>query len=279
MGAAEVEGFLSCLATRDGVSAATQNQAKAALLFLYRHVLGSQLPWLNDIVQAKVSRRLPVVLTRAEVGALLDQMEGVTGLVARLLYGTGLRLMEGLRLRVKDLEFERGEILVREGKGAKDRVTMLPATLMAPIGEHLLWVRRLHERDRAAGLPGVWLPDALAVKSPSAGLAWGWQWVFPSAGISRDPRSGLERRHHFHPESVQKAVRNAAARAGLAMPVSPHVLRHSFATHLLEGGQDIRTIQELLGHKDVETTMIYTHVLNRGGRGVTSPLDQMGRRR
>ena len=279
MGAVEVEAYLSSLATCHGVSAATQNQAKAALLFLYKHVLGLELPWLKEVVQAKVSRRLPVVLTRTEVCALLDRMEGVPGLVARMLYGTGLRLLEGLRLRVKDLEFERGEIIVREGKGAKDRVTMLPDCLVAPLGDHLARVRRLHERDRAAGVPGVWLPDALAVKFPSAGVAWGWQWVFPSVTLSRDPRSGLERRHHFHPESVQKAVRNAAARAGLAKLVSPHVLRHSFATHLLEGGQDIRTIQELLGHKDVETTMIDTHVLNRGGRGVTSPLDQMGKRR
>jgi integron integrase len=279
MGAPEVEVFLSDLATRQGVSAATQNQAKAALLFLYRHVLGLELPWLKEVVQAKASRRLPVVLTQGEVRALLEQMDGVTGLVARLLYGSGMRLLEGLRLRVKDLEFERGEVIVREGKGAKDRVTMLPASLEAPLRAHLDKVRQIHERDRAAGVAGVWLPDALAAKFPSAGTAWGWQWVFPSIVLSRDPRSGAERRHHFHPESVQKAVRGAAVRAGLAKPVTPHVLRHSFATHLLEVGQDIRTIQELLGHKDVETTMIYTHVLNRGGRGVTSPLDTMGRRR
>lgn len=278
MGAPEVESFLSSLATRNGVSASTQNQAKAALLFLYRHVLGIELPWLQEIVQAKVSRRLPVVLTQGEVLALLEQMDGVPGLVARLLYGTGMRLLEGLRLRVKDLDFERGEVLVREGKGAKDRVTMLPISLEAPLRAHLAKVQRSHERDRAAGVPGVWLPDALAAKYPSASEAWGWQWVFPSIHLSRDPRTGIARRHHFHPESVQKAVRGAAARAGLAKPVSPHVLRHSFATHLLEAGQDIRTIQELLGHKDVETTMIYTHVLNRGGRGVTSPLDRMGGR-
>jgi len=276
MGPEEITAFLSFLATDHGVSASTQNQAKAAILFLYKHVLGMELPWLGEVVQAKVARKLPVVLTPGEVRALLDQMEGMTGLIARLLYGTGMRLMEGLRLRVKDLEFERGEVIVREGKGGRDRVTMLPASLRPPLANHLAAVRALFERDREAGVAGVWLPDALAAKVPRAAQAWGWQWAFPSALLSRDPRSGLNRRHHFHPESVQKAVRGAALRAELAKPVSPHTLRHSFATHLLQAGQDIRTIQELLGHKDVETTMIYTHVLNRGGRGVLSPLDLIG---
>lgn len=275
MGASEVEAFLSHLATKKGVSAATQNQAKAAILFLYKHVLEMELPWLNEVVQAKPGRRLPVVLTPGEVRRLLDQMEGTTRLIGRLLYGTGLRLLEGLRLRVKDVEFERREVVVREGKGSKDRLTMLPAALVDEMKGHLGKVRDLFEQDRRDGLAGVWLPDALAAKYPHAATAWAWQWLFPSPVLSRDPRSGATRRHHFHPESVQKAVRLAAQRATLAKPVSPHVLRHSFATHLLEAGQDIRTIQELLGHKDVETTMIYTHVLNRGGLGVASPLDRI----
>ena len=275
MGASEVTAFLSFLARDRGVSAATQNQAKAAILFLYKHVLGLELPWLTEVVQAKVTRKLPVVLTPGEVRALLDQMDGVAGPIAQLLYGTGMRLMEGLRLRVQDLGFERGEIIVREGKGARDRMTMFPALLRGPLADHLGQVRRLFELDREAGVAGVWLPDALAGKYPKADRAWGWQWVFPSPLLSRDPRTQLTLRHHFHPESVQKAVRAAAVRAELGRPISPHALRHSFATHLLEAGQDIRTIQELLGHKDVETTMIYTHVLNRGGCGVVSPLDRM----
>jgi integron integrase len=276
MGVKEVGAFLSYLALERGVSAATQNQAKAALLFLYKRVLGLELPWLAEVVQAKVNRKLPVVLTPREVRGVLEAMAGTPALIARLLYGTGMRLMEGLRVRVKDLDFERGEVLVRQGKGAKDRVTMLPNVIQPALKEHLVKVRCLFERDGRDGLPGVWLPDALAVKMPAAATAWPWQWVFPSPVLSQDPRSLAVRRHHFHPESVQKAVRLAGERADLAKTVSPHVLRHSFATHLLEAGQDIRTIQELLGHKDVETTMIYTHVLNRGGRGVLSPLDQMG---
>ena len=278
MGPQEITAFLSCLATDHGVSAATQNQAKAAILFLYKHVLGMELPWLGEVVQAKVARKLPLVLTPGEVRTLLDQMDGVPGLIARLLYGSGMRLMEGLRVRIKDLEFERGEIIVREGKGGRDRVTILPASLRPGLVDHLAKVRERFERDRQAGVAGVWLPDALAIKNPRAGLAWGWQWAFPSLLLSRDPHTGLTRRHHFHAESVQKAVRSAAHRAELAKPVSPHTLRHSFATHLLQAGQDIRTIQELLGHKDVETTMIYTHVLNRGGLGVQSPLDRIGTR-
>lgn len=276
MGAGEVEGFLSALAAERGVSSATQNQAKAAILFLYKHVLGMELPWLSGVVTAKASRKLPVVLTVGEMEALLGAMEGVTGLVARMLYGTGMRLMECLRLRVKDVEFERLEIIVREGKGARDRVTMLPESLRKPLREHLERVEAAFRADRAGGVAGVWLPDALQEKYPSSSFHWAWQWVFPSPVLSRDPRSHVVRRHHLHPESIQKAVREAARRAGLAKPVTPHALRHSFATHLLHAGQDIRTIQELLGHKDVETTMIYTHVLNRGGRGVRSPLDGLG---
>jgi integron integrase len=273
MGAVEVEAFLSHLACERGVAAATQNQAKASLLFLYKHVLGIDLPWLSGVVQAKVPRRLPVVLTPGEVRVLLGNLEGIAALVGRLLYGTGMRLLEGLRLRVKDVEFERGEIIVREGKGGKDRVTMLPEALQGPLRRQLLLSESLFARDLEEGVAGVWLPDALAEKYPSVGRSWGWQWVFPSPVLSRDPRGGGLRRHHIHPESVQKAFRIAGQRAGVVKPVTPHTLRHSFATHLLHAGQDIRTIQELLGHKDVETTMIYTHVLNRGGRGVASPLD------
>jgi integron integrase len=273
LGAEGVRAFLSHLAVDRGVSASTQNQAKAALLFLYRQVLGVDLPWLNEVVQAKERRRLPVVLSPGEVRSLLDQMDGTMGLVAALLYGTGLRLLEGLRLRVKDLDFDRLEVTVRSGKGDKDRVTMLPERLAGPLRAHLARVRALHEQDLAEGFGDVFLPDALAVKYKGAARQWGWQWVFPSGVRSVDPRSGLTRRHHLHAESVQRAVREAGRRAELAKPVTPHVLRHSFATHLLTAGHDIRTVQELLGHKDVATTMIYTHVLNRGGRGVASPLD------
>ena len=273
LGAPEVQAFLSHLAVDRRVSPSTQNQAKAALLFLYRHVLDADLPWLAEIVQAKRQARLPVVLTPGEVRTLFDQMEGGMALLAQVLYGTGMRLMEGLRLRVKDVEFERREILVRDGKGGKDRVTMLPDRLVAPLRAHLDKVRALHERDLEEGFGEVYLPDALAEKCRAAPRAWGWQWVFPSNLRAMDPRSGAIRRHHLQAESVQKAIRLAARSGELVKPVTPHVLRHSFATHLLAAGHDIRTVQELLGHKDVATTMIYTHVLNRGGRGVTSPLD------
>lgn len=273
MGALEVEAFLSHLAVERKVSASTQNQAKAALLLLYRDLLDVTLPWLDGVTQAKEKRRLPVVLSPGEVRSLLDQMSGQMGLVAALLYGTGLRLMEGLRLRVKDVDFDAMEITVRGGKGDKDRVTMLPDRLVPLLRAHLQQVKGLHEKDLAEGFGTVFLPDALAVKYRAAARQWGWQWLFPSGDRSPDPRTGAERRHHLHAESVQKAVRKAAQRAELAKPVTPHVLRHSFATHLLMAGHDIRTVQELLGHKDVATTMIYTHVLNRGGRGVASPLD------
>ena len=215
-----------------------------------------------------------MVLTSTEVTRLLDQMAGTMGLFARRLYGTGMRLREGLRLRVKDLDFERREVIVREGKGGKDRVTMLPEALVGPLQAHLVKVRALHEQDLKEGFGEVWLPDALGAKYRGLGRKWHWQWVFPSRLRSTDPDFGVIRRHFIYPESVQRAVREAAARADLAKPVSPHILRHSFATHLLGSGYDIRTIQELLGHKNVETTAIYTHVLNRGGRGVRSPLDR-----
>lgn len=273
LGAAEAHAFLSHLAVERNVSASTQNQAKAALLFMYREVLAMELPWLDEVIAAKNKKRLPVVLTQVEMRKLLDGMSGTTGLIARLLYGTGMRLLEGLRLRVKDVEFSRREIIVREGKGSKDRVTVLPENLMLSLQAHLEKVKALHERDLDAGSGAVFLPDALAVKYPNAAKSWGWQYVFPSSNRSIDPRSGVERRHHINESSVQRGVREAARLAEIHKPVSPHVLRHSFATHLLQAGYDIRTVQELLGHADVSTTMIYTHVLNKGGRGVTSPLD------
>lgn len=274
MGAAEVEAFLTYLAVQGKVASSTQNQAKAALLFLYREVLEQELPWLDNIQQAKAPKRLPVVLTEAEVQMVLSRLEGTHWLVAALLYGSGLRIMEALRLRVKDVEFARGEILVREGKGFKDRVTMLPAALSDPLRAHLKKVRALHEQDLAEGYGEVYLPYALDRKYPNAAGEWGWQYVFPSANRSVDPRSGVVRRHHVQDQAIQRAIRQAVRDAGIVKPATPHTLRHSFATHLLGSGYDIRTVQELLGHKDVATTMIYTHVLNRGGRGVTSPLDR-----
>lgn len=270
-----VEAFLSDLAVRGKVSASTQNQAKSALLFLYREVLGIDLPWLDGVTQAKVSRRLPVVLTVDEVQQVLAGMTGTVGLMGRLLYGTGMRLMECVRLRVKDIDFARLEILVRDGKGGKDRVTMLPKSLAAPLQAHLLNVRALHKEDLAQGYGEVYLPYALERKYPNAGREWGWQYVFPSVKLSADPRSNKTRRHHLDEKGLQRAVKQAVRDAGLVKPVTPHTLRHSFATHLLEGGYDIRTVQELLGHSDVSTTMIYTHVLNKGGRGVVSPLDKI----
>lgn len=276
MGAPEVEIYLSHLATHGKVSPSTQNQAKAALLFLYKVVLGVQLPWLNNVVQAKITPRLPVVLTQAEVGRLLAQTDGTMGLFAQLLYGTGMRLKEGLRLRVKDIDFERREVIVREGKGGKDRITMLPELLVLPLQEHLANVRALHARDLEEGFGEVWIPNALGAKYRGLEKKWHWQWVFPSRLRSVDPETGITRRHFIYPESVQRVIREAARKADIPKPVTPHVLRHSFATHLLSAGHDIRTIQELLGHRKVETTMIYTHVLNRGGHGVPSPLDVMG---
>jgi len=275
MGALEVEAFLSDLAVNGRVSSSTQNQALSALLFLYREVLGITLPWLDNVTRAKPSQRVPVVLTAAEVRAVLDRMEGIYGLMARLLYGTGMRLMECVRLRVKDVDFSRGEILIRDGKGAKDRVTMLPVAMVAPLQDHLGRRRILYDDDLQAGKAEVWLPDALERKYPDAATSWGWQYIFCSGSHSIDPRSGRVRRHHLDEKQLQRSMKKAVTAAGLVKPATPHTLRHSFATHLLEGGYDIRTVQELLGHADVSTTMIYTHVLNKGGRGVISPLDRV----
>jgi len=273
MGVVEVEAFLTHLAVTGNVAASTQNQARSAILFLYKEVLQSELPWLNNVEQAKKPRRLPVVLTEDEVREVLGNLEGVHWLVAALLYGAGLRLMEALRLRVQDVDFKRREVLVRNGKGFKDRVTMLPDKMVGRLQAHLATVRLLHEKDLADGFGEVHLPYALDRKYPNAGTSWGWQYVFPSGNRSADPRSGKIRRHHVDEQTIQRAVKQAVRTAGLVKPATPHTLRHSFATHLLQKGQDIRTVQELLGHEDVQTTMIYTHVLNRGGRGVTSPLD------
>lgn len=275
MGAAEVEAFLSHLATQRDVAAGTQNQAMHALLFLYREVLGVTLPWLGGITRAKPSKRLPTVLTQDETRALLTHVDGLPGLVIRLLYGTGMRLMEGLRLRVKDIDFHGRAIVVRAGKGDKDRVVPLPETLVEPLHERLAERRRMHDIDIATGRADVELPHALERKYPRAGQEFGWQYVFAAADYATDPRSGVIRRHHIHEKTIQRHVRAAAQRAGIHKPTHPHTLRHSFATHLLESGADIRTVQELLGHADVSTTMIYTHVLNPGGRGTTSPLDRL----
>ncbi|SDI31401.1 integron integrase [Pseudomonas benzenivorans] len=274
MGAPEIEAFLTHLAVNRNVAGSTQNQALAALLFLYKEVLKVELPWLEGIVRAKKPRHLPVVLTREEVARLLAGLSGVHWLVANLLYGSGLRVLEVLRLRVKDVDFARGEILVRDGKGQKDRVTMLPQRVVVALQEHLEQVQLLHRADLAEGFGRANLPYALARKYPLACMEWGWQFVFPSVNRSTDPRSKGVFRHHLHEKTIQRAIREAVRDAGLVKPATPHTLRHSFATHLLESGQDIRTVQELLGHADVKTTMIYTHVLNRGGLAVLSPLDR-----
>ncbi len=274
LGAPEIERFLTALAVHGQVAAATQNQALSALLFLYKQVLGVELPWLDGIERARRPQRLPVVLTKTEVTALLGELTGLHWLMGSLLYGTGMRLMECVRLRIKDVDFERGEIVVRQGKGAKDRRTMLPRSLDEPLQAQLAEAARIHQRDVAAGFGRVWMPDALARKFPGAARDWGWQYVFPAAARSVDPRDGVERRHHVDESRLQRAIKAARDRAGVVKPATCHTLRHSFATHLLEAGQDIRTIQELLGHKDVATTQIYTHVLNRGGHGVLSPLDR-----
>jgi integron integrase len=275
MGAAEVEAFLTHLAVEGQVAAATQNQALSALLFLYREVLGVDLPWLDDVVRAKRPQRMPVVLSRAEVQRVLERMEGVHALLACLLYGTGMRLMEVIRWRVKDVDFDRSEILIRDGKGAKDRVTMLPEAVVSDLRAHLLRRRQVFEDALQKGKSAVYLPYALQRKYPGADTSWGWQYVFASGSYSVDPRSGVERRHHLDEKLLQRAMKKAVLAAGIAKPATPHTLRHSFATSLLESGYDIRTVQELLGHADVATTMIYTHVLNKGGRGVRSPLDAL----
>jgi len=275
LGGAEVEGFLSDLANERKVAASTHRQALHALLFLYREVLDVELPWLEQIGRPQLRKRLPVVLTGDEVSTLLGVMTGETGLAARMLYGTGMRLAEGLNLRVKDVDFTRKVIFVREGKGGKDRVVMLPASLSDPLNLQLQRGREVWARDRALGTGGVWLPDALERKYPRAGYSWGWFWVFPASKASVDPRDGVVRRHHMYEQRVQRELKRAVAAAGIEKPVSVHTLRHSFATHLLQRGTDIRTVQKLLGHSDVSTTMIYTHVLEVAGGCISSPLDDL----
>jgi len=273
MGESEIRAFVSDLASKKSVSSSTQTVALSALLFLYRDVLKKDLPYVEGIERAKRPERLPVVFTPSEVREVLARLEGANHLIASLLYGAGLRLMDALRLRVKDIDFERNAIVVREGKGAKDRVTMLPSATKASLQEHLARVALMHKDDLREGRGDVLLPYALDKKYSKAAKEWKWQYVFPASKLSRDPRSGKIRRHHVSEDTVHRAVKQAIGKAGLTKNGSCHTLRHSFATHLLENGYDIRTVQELLGHKDVRTTMIYTHVLNRGGRGVRSPLD------
>ncbi len=275
MSATEVEAFLTHLAVAGQVSVSTQNQALSALLFMYKEVLAINLPWLDNVVRAKRPQRLPVVLTRSEVREVLTRMTGTYGLMANLLYGTGMRLMECVRLRVKDVDFERYEILVRDGKGNKDRVTMLPSIIAPMLQTHLQHRKALFEDDKRFGKAEVYLPDALAKKYPSAATEWMWQYIFCAGSFSTDPRSGRERRHHVDEKLLQRAMKKSVLAAQVNKPATPHTLRHSFATHLLESGYDIRTVQELLGHSDVSTTMLYLHVLNKGGKGVQSPLDQL----
>jgi len=269
----EIRAFISDLAVNRKISASTQTVALSALLFLYRDVLKRDLPYVGNIERAQKPKRVPVVFTRNEVNRVLAGLTGTNALVAGLLYGSGLRLIECLRLRVKDIDFEYGQITVRDGKGEKDRLTMLPRKLKPALIRHLRKVKVQYEEDLAAGYGEVFLPYALAAKYPNAGKSWAWQYVFPAPVLSRDPRSGQERRHHLSESTIQKAVKEAIRKSRIAKHASCHTFRHSFATHLLESGYDIRTVQELLGHKDVRTTMIYTHVLNRGGFAVQSPID------
>jgi integron integrase len=276
MGAAEVEAFLTHLAVDQRVSAATQNQGLHALLFLYRQVLGVDLSWLENITRASKPKRLPVVLSRMEVRAVLAELDGVPWLVASLLYGGGLRLTEALRLRVNDLHLDCGEIVVRGGKGAKDRVTVLPAVLVSPFRAHLAKLNARFGRERRRGAPGASLPLTLSHKYPARAQQWGWQYLFPADSLCTDPYSGGAVRHHVHERVIQRAVNTAVHKAGIAQPASCHTFRHCFATHLLQSGCDIRTVQELLGHADVRTTMIYTHVTGKGAMGVMSPLDRSG---
>ena len=275
MGAAEVTQFLTALAVERKVAASTQNQALGALLFLYREVLQQNLPWLDDVVRARRPQHVPVVMTREEVRAVLQHLHGIPRLLALLFYGAGLRLLEGARLRVQDVDFGANLIVVRDGKGAKDRVTMLPAAVKADLARHLEGVRRQHEGDLQAGAGWVELPDALGRKYPNAGRQWGWQWIFPATRLYFHRETRQRRRHHLHESVPQRAVKEAVRRAGIVKHAKCQTFRHSFATHLLEDGYDIRTVQELLGHRDVATTMIYTHVLNRGPAGVRSPADRM----
>lgn len=275
IGAPGVEAFLTMLATERKVSASTHNQALSALLFLYRHVLNVDLPWLNDVNRPTQKRRIPSVLTKDEVAGLLAHMDGPAALMARLLYGTGMRLMEGMRLRIKDVDFDRHVIIVRDAKGGKDRVVMLPHSLVSALRLQMLAARAQWEADRQAQRGGVETPHALEKKYPKVGYTWAWFWMFPSPTLSIDPRGGVERRHHLYEDRVQRALKKAVPLAGICKPVSVHTLRHSFATHLLQAGTDIRTVQELLGRSDVSTTMIYTHVLKVAAGGTASPLDAL----
>jgi integron integrase len=275
MGAEEVTQFLTDLAVRGNVAASTQNQALNAILFLYREVLKTELPWMDNIQRAKKPARLPVVFTREEVKCLLAQLDGTLWLMASLIYGSGMRLMECVRLRVKDVDFHYKQLIIRDAKGQKDRVTMLPESLIEPLRNHLARIQQLHSQDLREGFGRVYLPHALDRKYPNAGREWGWQYTFPARSRSRDPRTGIIRRHHYAEDALQRALKSAIRKAGIIKPGTTHVLRHSFATHLLEDGYDIRTVQDLLGHQDLNTTMIYTHVLQKGGRAARSPLDRL----
>jgi len=274
----EINAFLTHLSVKEKVSASTQNQALSALLFLYCHVIGREIGDLGDVIRARNPKRLPVVMSRDEVKAVLKNLQGDKWLMASLMFGSGLRLMECLRLRVQDIDFLRNEILVRDGKGAKDRITMLPESIKFPLQKHLKQVKAIHEKDLTAGWGSVLLPEALDRKYPNAPKDWRWQWVFPQENRWKNPKTGEEGRHHVHESIIQKAVTVSVRKAGLSKRATCHTFRHSFATSLLENGYDIRTVQELLGHKDVKTTMIYTHVLNRGGKGVKSPMDELQRK-
>lgn len=273
MGEKEIRSFLTHLAVDKHVSASTQNQALSAILFLYKRVLELDLDWIDNVVRAKRPKRLPVVLSKGEVNAILNAITGVNGLIVKMLYGTGMRLMEVMRLRVQDIDFEQNQIIVRSGKGDKDRITMLPEILIDELKQQLAYVRDVHKKDLSEGFGRVYLPFALDRKYPGAGVDFGWQYCFPSKKLSTEPRTGRVGRHHLYEQNIGRAIKSAARKVGVEKRVSSHTMRHSFATHLLESGYDIRTLQELLGHKDVSTTMIYTHVLNKGGRGVKSPLD------
>jgi len=271
----EINAFLTHLAVKGKVSASTQNQALSALLFLYRHVLNREIGDLDEVIRARRPRRLPVVMTREETKAVISQIEGTKWIAACLMYGAGLRLLECLRLRVQDIDFSANQITVRDGKGNKDRLTMLPEAVKGPLSQHLERVREVHKRDLAEGYGRVQMPYALERKYPGAAAEWRWQFVFPQDRRWINPKTGEQGRHHFHESIIQKAMRVAVRKTGITKRATCHTLRHSFATHLLEDGYDIRTVQELLGHKDVKTTMVYTHVLNRGGKGVRSPMDKL----
>lgn len=275
MGPAEIRAFLSYLNNERNIAGSTYSQALCALLFLYKEVLDIELPWIEGISRPKRPPKRPVVLTQTEVKLILEQMSGVYQLLARMLYGTGMRLFECAQLRIKDVDLQRREVLVRGGKGGKDRITILPLSLVQPLKDQIGIARAIFEQDRAQGRQGVMLPYALERKYPKAGQQLGWFWVFPSDHEATDPRTGIVRRHHVYPQTIQRAVKRAVQVAKLTKPASTHTLRHSFATHLLEAGYDIRTVQELLGHSDVSTTMVYLHVLNKGGRGIVSPADQL----